>query len=94
MNEAQSRELAMSAMIYVIERPQLAGAFLAGSGMQPEDLRQALQTPELAFHALDFLLEEDSRVLDAAEALAVRPRDLLAARTAVAGPGNHGWEAD
>lgn len=91
---ASARELAMSALLYIVERQELAAGFLGSSGLRPEDLRSMAGSPELGLHVLDYLLEDDSRVLDAAGALALRPQDLLAARTALAGPGSYGWEAD
>lgn len=91
---AQARELAMSAMIQVITRPDLASSFLDASGLRIEDLRALSHTTELAVNVLDFVLEADSRVLEVAEALTIKPQDLLVARTALSGPGSFGWEAD
>lgn len=91
---AQARDLAMSAAIYIFENAELTAAFLGASGLRAEDLRRTSGGGHLAQHALDFLLEDDSRVLAAAAALEVHPQDLMAARTVLAGPGSHGWEAD
>ncbi|MDP5307206.1 DUF3572 family protein [Paracoccus spongiarum] len=91
---AQARDMAMAALIYLIERPDQAAAFMGATGLRPEDLRNMAQGEDLAVHALDFLLEDDSRVIEAAGHLGLRPQDLLTARTALAGPGSFGWEAD
>ncbi|MCF3974579.1 DUF3572 family protein [Paracoccus salsus] len=87
-----ARELAGAGLIYILERPELAATFLGGSGLRAQDIRALSGTPELGLHVLDFLLEDDGRVLDAAEALQIRPQDLMSARVVIAGPGNYGWE--
>lgn len=91
---AQAREMAISAMLHILERPDLTQEFLAESGLEADDLRRMAQGPDLPMQALDFLLQDDSRVLEAARDLGVAPQDLLAARTALAGPGSYGWQPD
>lgn len=93
-SQESAGELAISALLYVLQDPDLAGGFMGTTGLRPEDLRQLAGQPELAIHILDYLLEDDARVIDAAEALHVRAADFLAARTALAGPGSFGWEAE
>lgn len=87
-----AQELAGAALLYLAERPELMGEFLASTGLRPQDLRSIAYSPETALHVLDHLLEDDRRVMDAAAALGVAPGDLMGARTALAGPGSYGWE--
>ncbi|WP_234855168.1 DUF3572 domain-containing protein [Paracoccus everestensis] len=87
-----AQDLAVTILLYIAERPDLIGRFLESSGLQPQDLRQAAGNPDIALHVLDYLLEDDARVLDAAADLNIKPGDLMAARTALAGPGSYGWE--
>lgn len=82
----------MAALIHLAGQPDLIGGFLAATGLEPGDLRRAAQSPDIALHVLDYLLEDDRRVIEAAAALEVAPGDLMGARTALAGPGSHGWE--
>ncbi len=89
-----AHDLAMAGLIYIVERPELAATFLGATGLQVQDLREMAGQPEMSLHVLDFLLEDDSRVLDAANELDVRPQDFLSARVVMAGPGSYGWEAD
>lgn len=89
-----ARDLAGSALLHIAGDPGLVSAFLGATGLQPGDLRAMAGGPDLPLHVLDFLLEDDSRVLEAASALAVRPQDLMAARTALSGPGSFGWDPD
>ncbi len=87
-----AQDLAMGVLLYMVERPELLGGFLGATGLQPQDLRQAAGNPEIALHVLDYLLEDDQRVLEAAADLQVVPGDLMQARTALAGPGSYGWD--
>lgn len=82
----------MTVLLYMAERPDLIGGFLESSGLQPQDLRRAAGNPDIALHVLDYLLEDDRRVLDAAADLNILPGDLMQARTALAGPGSYGWD--
>lgn len=87
-----AQEVATSALLYMAERPELMEGFLGVTGLQPQDLSQVATNPEMALHVLDYLLEDDRRVLDAAAELQVAPGDLMQARTALAGPGSYGWQ--
>lgn len=89
-----ARDLAMRALVHMSEYPEIIAGFLGSSGLQPDDLRGMIGDPQLALHVLDYLVEDDRRVLEAAEALAIPPGSFLQARTVLAGPGSHGWEAD
>ena len=94
LNHSAARHPATAALLYILEQPDLASGFMNATGLRPDDLRALADTPELGLHVLDFLLEDDSRVVEAASSMSMRPQDLLAARTAIAGPGSYGWEAD
>lgn len=87
-------DLASSALLYLLQTPELAAGFMGSTGLRPEDMRQLAGQPELAVHVLDYLLEDDARVIDAAESLQVKAADFMSARTALAGPGSFGWEPD
>ncbi|WP_374299234.1 DUF3572 family protein [Paracoccus sp. (in: a-proteobacteria)] len=87
-----AHELATTALLYLAEQPDLMAQFLAATGLQPQDLRKVASSPDLALHVLDYLLEDDRRVMDAAAGMQVAPGDLLHARTALAGPGSYGWQ--
>ena len=84
----------MSVLLYMTGRPDLIADFLGATGLDAGDLRGLAADSGLALHVLDYLTGDDSRVLDAADALGVPPGDFMAARTALAGPGSHGWEVD
>ncbi|MBK4215515.1 DUF3572 domain-containing protein [Paracoccus caeni] len=89
-----AQELAQSALLYLLQQPELAAGFLGTTGIEAAELRGMIGRPELAVHVLDYLLEDDSRVLDAAAMLQVSPTELISARTVLSGPGSYGWDAD
>lgn len=89
-----AQELAFEALLYLAERPELMRAFLANTGFQAEDMRKLAQDPEFGLHVLDFLVEDDARILDFAETANIRPEQVMTARTALAGPGSFGWETE
>lgn len=87
-----AHELATSALLYMAGQPDLMAGFLEASGLDPHQLRQVACDCGMALHVLDYLLEDDHRVLDAAAGLSVPPGDLMQARTVLAGPGSYGWD--
>lgn len=89
-----ARDLALRALPHIAADDELVEALLAMTGLRPQDLRQAVSDPGFALSLLDFLLEDDQRVLRFAQAAGIRPEEVMSARIALAGPGSHGWEAD
>lgn len=89
-----AEELALKALSHIAEQPELISALFASSGLDSETLREAAKSPDFHAHLLDFLLEDDRRVLDFAQAIGIRPEDVLTARTVIGGPGSFGWEPD
>lgn len=94
VSESAARDMAMTVFLHITEDQEILQQFLAASGLRPGDLRAAAVRPDFAAAVLDFLLEDDSRVLRAAAAMGLPPQTLMGARTALAGPGAHGWEPD
>lgn len=87
-----AQDLATSALVYLAQRPDLIEGFLGQTGLEADDLRCVAGSPDIALHVLDYLLEDDRRVLDAAADMGIAPGDLMQARTALAGPGSYGWQ--
>lgn len=90
----QAAELATRVLIEMVARPQDLAQFMDQAGLRPDDLRDVATRPEVALFLLDFLVEDDDRILGFAQALHVAPQDIMAARTALAGPGSYGWSVD
>lgn len=90
----QARELATEILLALAERTDDLAHFMGASGLEADDLRQLSQRPDIAVFLLDFVVESDERIHEFADALRLRPQDVMAARTALAGPGSYGWEMD
>ncbi|MDN5567283.1 MAG: DUF3572 domain-containing protein [Paracoccus sp. (in: a-proteobacteria)] len=93
ISSERAHELATEILLALAERPDELGHFLGASGLQPDDLRQISRRPDIAVFLLDFVVESDDRIHEFAHALQLRPQDIMAARTALAGPGSYGWES-
>ncbi|MFV0386381.1 DUF3572 domain-containing protein [Paracoccus sp. (in: a-proteobacteria)] len=89
-----ARNLALEALVFVASRADLAQGLMAASGLAPDQLRKAAEEPDFGLYVLEFLLERDDMVLEFAADRGIRPDDVMAARTALAGPGSYGWDAD
>ncbi|WCQ98043.1 DUF3572 family protein [Paracoccus aestuarii] len=90
----RASDLAMRILLEMAERPEDVAGFLGTSGLQASELRNLAQRPDIALFLLDFIAEDDDRILRFSAALGLRPQDIMAARTALSGPGSYGWAAD
>ena len=88
------QDIADAALMHLLTDSDLVGAFLAASGMSVQDLRRAAAQPGLATQALEFICEDDQRVMDLAAASGRLPEQIAHARVRLAGPGSYGWDAD
>lgn len=87
-------ELVEDLLTYLLENPEIASEFFLGSGFPPAALREAVGDSDFQICLVDFLLQDDRRVLAFAERFGRKPDDLMAAQTLLSGPGSHGWVAD
>ncbi len=87
-------EIADRVLGVIAADPRLAGALLTLSGAEADQIRQAAQLPEFAGFVLDFVMEDDERVMEIAAAAGLTPRDLQAAQAVLSGPGGIWWTAD
>lgn len=94
ISNAQAVDLATRLLIALVDRPEDLAQFMETSGLRPADLRAVADQPDIALYLLDFIVEQDERIQSFAAALDLQPRDIMQARTALAGPGSYGWEAD
>lgn len=90
----QAADIAMQTLITMADRPQDLTQFMEAAGLKPTDLRDFANRPDIAVFLFDFLVESDDRICSFAKALDLRPQDIMAARTALSGPGSYGWEVD
>lgn len=77
---ASAPTLALAALGWVLEDDKRADRYLKLTGLDPDSLRVGLDDPTVLASALDFLANHEPDLLRAAEALAVTPEELIAAR--------------
>ncbi|SEN94577.1 Protein of unknown function [Paracoccus alcaliphilus] len=94
MSYAGAEALTVQALQFIASDQELVEALLAMTGLRALDLRQAAADPGFGVSLLDFLLEDDQRVLRFARSAGIAPQEVMTARTALAGPGSYGWTAD
>ncbi|MEP3422790.1 MAG: DUF3572 family protein [Erythrobacter sp.] len=72
--------MALAAIGWLLQDEDRAERYLDLTGLTPDSLRQGLDNPQILGSALDFLANYEPDLIRAAEALAVTPEELVAAR--------------
>jgi hypothetical protein len=91
MKHEQAALIATDALIWLAGRPEDLGAFLAAAGAGPADLRARAGDPEFLGFLLDFMLQEDARVLAFASNAGLPPETLARARATLPGGYAPDW---
>lgn len=78
-----SAGLALAALGWVLECEDRAARYLELTGLDPDSLRAGLGDPLILGSALEFLANHEPDLIRAAEALAVTPEELVAAKDAL-----------
>ncbi len=79
-SNADPHSLALGALGWVLESESRAERLLALTGLTPEELRAGLSDGSMLSAVLDFLSSHEPDLVAAAEALGVKPEELIAAR--------------
>lgn len=79
-NSTRAATLALAALAWVLEDEDRAARYLELTGLDPDTLRAGLGDPAVQGSCLDFLANYEPDLIRAAEALAVTPEELIAAR--------------
>ena len=79
-NSQRSATLALAAIGWLLQDTERAERYLSLTGLDPDSLRTGLGSDAVLASALDFLANHEPDLLRAAEALAVTPEELVAAR--------------
>lgn len=91
MTPAAAETLAAQALAWLAGDPDLIGALMASAGLSPADVRARMAEPEFLGFVLDFLLEDEARVLAFAAAAGVPPDRALRARASLPGGAAPWW---
>jgi hypothetical protein len=83
--------VAIQALGFLAGDPARLGRFLAETGIGPETLRGAAADPQFLAGVLDFVLRDEATVKAFAEASALHPTNIAAARDVLGDPH---WERD
>ncbi|KPL51045.1 DUF3572 domain-containing protein [Prosthecomicrobium hirschii] len=86
MNHDEAEGIAIAALGFLAERPEHLGRFLAESGIGPETLRVAATDPGFLAGILDFLMNDESLLLEFTENRRLRPLMVAAAHHRLSGP--------
>ncbi|MEM8878303.1 MAG: DUF3572 domain-containing protein [Pseudomonadota bacterium] len=84
--EAAAQALAIDALGHLATDPESLGRFLALAGIGPENLRTAASEPGFLAGLLDFLLNDESRLLAFCENRGHEPTAVATAREILGGP--------
>jgi hypothetical protein len=85
---ARAATLALAALGWMLQDGDRAERYLDLTGLDPDALRAGLGDPSVLASCLDFLANYEPDLIRAAEALAVTPEELIAARQHLS-PRNH-----
>lgn len=88
---AAAEELAIAALGWMAGDDELLQAFILRTGLGPQALREAAGSAEFLGGVLDFILEDDARVLALAGALGCAPEEIAAARARLPGGDLPHW---
>jgi len=82
-SSASAVTLALAALGWLLEDSDRAERYLSLTGLDPDSLRAGLGDPTVLASCLDFLANHEPDLIRAAEALAVTPEELIAARASL-----------
>jgi hypothetical protein len=75
--------LALAVLGWVLESDERAARYLELTGLDPDMLRRGLDDPVVLASGIEFLTNHEPDLIRAAEALAVTPEELVAAKDAL-----------
>lgn len=85
MDKKEARDIADSGLEHIATEPDLIMAMMDQAGADAGSIRQMAARPEFAVFVLDFLMENDERLLGFANARAIRPERVQMARAILGG---------
>jgi hypothetical protein len=83
----EAEALAVSALSFLVEKPEALGRFLALTGIGPATLRQSAADPAFLTGVLDFLLGDEALLTAFATDAGIRAERIGAARRLLEGKG-------
>src|SRR5262245_35624987 len=87
----QAESIALQALTFLAQNPDLLGEFLVETGIGPQDLKTHLKEPTLLGGILDFLINRPDVMMEYASHAALMPKDILLARLHFPGANREFW---
>ncbi|RWX79412.1 DUF3572 family protein [Neorhizobium lilium] len=84
---AQAEEIAGAVLGWLAGDPEMLGRFLALSGVQPQQLRDAVADPQFLAGMIDFLMGHEPTLMAFCEATGTKPEAVAAASHYYTKPG-------
>lgn len=79
-NAQNAEALALSALVWILREQDRAERLLALTGLTPDDLRARAGDPQVLGAILAFLESHEPDLIACAEAIEIKPADIVAAR--------------
>jgi hypothetical protein len=86
-NSSTAEETAAAILTWLAGEPDMLGRFLALSGVQPTQLRSAINDPGFLAGMIDFLMQHEPTLLAFCEATETKPEAVMAAAHHYSKPG-------
>ncbi len=83
--------LAIRALGWIASQDDLLPAFLAATGASPADLRKAASQPDFLRSVLEFLLQEDARIIAFCDATGLPYGEPMQAHLQLLGEAGRNW---
>jgi Protein of unknown function (DUF3572) len=80
IDRARAEDIAVQGLSFLAAAPERLGRFLEISGLTPQTIRGAAQSPALFAGLLDFLVSEDELLLSFAAEVGLKPEIVMQAR--------------
>ena len=91
MKPEQAEVQALKVLGWLVSQDEWLGDFLASSGLSLGDLRERAQEAEFLSAMMEFILQDDSRVIAAAQELGIPPAAVATIHAALPGGASLHW---
>lgn len=88
MIQQQAETIALQALAFLVQEEKLFTQFLTNTGLNPQDLKEHFQEPELLAGVLDAILADDAVLMAFCNTTSLSPETIVLARRAL--PGGEG----
>lgn len=91
MKQEFAETIALQALGWLAQNEDHVSAFIAWSGVSLRDMRDQAEKPEFLAAVIDFVMQEDDRVLEFCASVTLPPERLQQIRAALPGGASEHW---